>query len=44
MAKPVKVQWLDIMSSKWREPQTIAAEKTLKLECPGKGYWVVLVN
>ncbi len=44
MARPVKVQWLDIMSCKWREPQTIAAEKTLKLECPGKGYWVVLVH
>jgi len=44
MGKAVTVQWLDVMKCQWRTPQVVADPKTLTLECPGKGYWAVLVN
>ena len=44
MGKAVTVQWLDVMKCQWRTPQVVTDPKTLTLECPGKGYWAVLVN
>jgi hypothetical protein len=43
-ARPLVVQWLDIMNSKWSEPNRIEATETLTLECPSQGYWAVLVQ
>jgi len=44
MARPVTVRWLDIMKCRWLDPQAVAGERTLRLTCPEKGYWAVLVN
>jgi hypothetical protein len=44
LSRAANVQWLDIMASKWRDPQTAPNGRTLKLECPEKGYWAVLIN
>ncbi len=40
----VTVRWLDIMKSKWVEPEQMEVEGKLILECPSKGYWAVLVR
>ncbi|MBN1362065.1 MAG: hypothetical protein JW993_15835 [Sedimentisphaerales bacterium] len=44
MGKPVTVQWLDIMQSKWSKPKPVGATGRLTLECPSQGYWAVLVR
>ncbi len=40
----VEVRWLDVMASKWEAPQRVKAAGGLKLTCPSKGYWAVLVK
>lgn len=42
--KKMVVQWLDIMKSEWREPEKVTERGKLKLSCPSKGYWAVLVK
>jgi len=44
MTKPASVRWLDIMKAKWHEARRVESEGKLKLECPSKGYWAVLVK
>ncbi len=44
MKKPVIVRWLDIMKAEWSEPQKKTDKGKLKLTCPSKGYWAVLVK
>ena len=41
---PVTVRWLDIMKSQWHEPRRAGGRNKLKLQCPSKRYWAVLVN
>ncbi len=40
----VTVQWLDIMKSKWSEPERVEARGKLTLKCPSQDYWAVLVQ
>lgn len=40
----LKVRWLDIARSEWRETQTLAGGRELELKAPGKGPWAVLVQ
>ncbi len=44
MGKPMTVQWLDIMTSRWSQPKQVEADETLTLECPSLDYWAVLVK
>jgi hypothetical protein len=44
MNKPVTVRWLDIMKSKWSDSKRIKSKSKIKLSCPSKGYWAVLVR
>ncbi len=44
MNGPMAIQWLDIMQSKWSEPEETEATGRLTLECPSQGYWAVLVR
>ncbi len=38
------VQWLDIMNCKWLSTQKVQSGSRLKLHCPSKGHWAVLVK
>jgi len=38
------VRWLDILKSQWGEPVRVEGGKELKLRCPSRGYWAVLVR
>lgn len=42
--KPVTVQWLDIMKSRWLGTQRLEAKGKITLQCPSQGYWAVLVQ
>ena len=42
--KQVKIQWLDIMKSRWLDPQHAENKGKITLQCPSKGYWAVLVQ
>jgi hypothetical protein len=42
--KPATIRWLDIMKSQWTNTEQIKSESKLKLNCPSKGYWAVLVT
>jgi hypothetical protein len=42
--KQVKVHWLDIMKSRWSDPQSVDGNGKITLRCPSKGYWAVLVQ
>jgi hypothetical protein len=42
--KPVKVQWLYIMKSQWTNIEELKSESKIKLSCPSKGYWTVLLK
>ncbi len=44
MSRPVEVRWLDVMASQWQAPKKMKAAGGLKLTCPSKGYWAVLVK
>ena len=40
---PLEVRWLDINRSAWQEPETVALNRALRLEAPGKGQWAALI-
>lgn len=40
---PLALRWLDTESTKWSDPSPVAGPK-LRLETPGKGHWVAVVN
>jgi len=42
--KPAKVQWLDIMKSKWTKTEEAKSESKLKLQCPSQDYWAALIT
>jgi len=42
--KPAEVRWLDIMKSQWTSTKKNKNESKLKLSCPSKGYWAVLIK
>jgi hypothetical protein len=42
--KQVKLQWLDIMKSRWLDTQRVESKGKITLKCPSKGYWAVLVQ
>ena len=44
LKKPAEVRWLDIMKSQWANTQQIEDNSNLKLRCPSKGYWAVLIK
>ena len=44
LKKPATLRWLDIMKSQWANTEQIKSETKLKLSCPSKGYWAVLVT
>jgi len=44
LKKPAKVQWLDIMKSKWTKTEEVGSENKLKLSCPSKSYWAALIT
>jgi len=44
MTKPVSVRWLDIMKSEWHKARRVGGAGKLKLTCPSRGYWAVLVK
>ncbi len=44
LKKTATVKWLDIMKSQWTKTERINSESKLKLSCPSKGYWAVLVT
>jgi len=44
LRQPATLRWLDIMNSRWSEPEKIERGGTLVLRCPAAGYWAVLVR
>jgi len=44
LKKPAEVRWLDIMKSQWTITQQTENESKIKLSCPSKGYWAVLLK
>jgi hypothetical protein len=42
--KKVAVQWLDIMKSRWLDPQSVENKGKITLQCPSKGCWAVLIQ
>jgi len=42
--RQLRLQWLDIMPSGWRAPQTLQAGTTLDLQAPGGSFQAVLVR
>ena len=38
------IDWLDIASSEWQEPQEAAEGGMLELKAPAQGQWAVLVQ
>jgi len=44
LGEPATVRWLDIMKSRWSEPQRIESRGRLTLRCPSVGYWAALVR
>ena len=42
--RKLRLQWLDIMTSVWRAPQTLQAGTMLDLQAPGGGFRAVLVR
>jgi len=42
---PATCRWLDIMRSEWNEPVGVeGGGRSLKLRCPSRGHWAVLVR
>ena len=44
LAGPATVRWLHVLSGQWRESRTVEGEGPLRLECPSKDYWAVLIR
>jgi len=44
MKKPLTTRWLDIMKCQWLDTKRVEAKSQLKLRCPSRGYWAVLVQ
>jgi len=40
----IAIRWLDIMRSTWQQAETARSSDTVKLTCPSKGHWAVLVK
>ena len=44
MNKPVTTRWLDIMKCRWSDAKRTKAQGRLRLKCPSRAYWAVLVQ
>ncbi|MFQ6035703.1 MAG: hypothetical protein ACE5NM_07630 [Sedimentisphaerales bacterium] len=42
--KPITIRWLNIMKCQWLDTRRIEAKSRLKLQCPSRGYWAVLIQ
>lgn len=42
--KSVKICWLDILKCRWGDARPAETQGKLKLRCPSRGYWAVLVQ
>jgi hypothetical protein len=38
------LSWLEVLASRWTEPQAVPGEGALTLEAPGPGHWIALVR
>jgi len=39
-----RLRWLNVLDAEWHSEKTVKASQTLKLEAPGEGYWLVIVQ
>jgi len=44
LAQAGTARWLEIIESRWRDPEPVAGGGTLTLRCPGQGHWAVLIK
>ena len=43
-SKPCALRWLRILKSEWGEPERVESENRLKLRCPSRDHWAVLIQ
>ncbi len=44
MKKPIAVRWLNILRCQWSDGKRIEGKGRLRLRCPSRAYWAVLVQ
>lgn len=44
MSGAVRLEWLEVATSKWSAPETKTAGETLRLKTPGAGQWIAYVS
>jgi len=40
----IKIRWLNILESKWKDLLIVNTQPSLKLTCPTSDYWAVLIK